>query len=725
MMRFRRFTSRRLFGRSDASSPQDDAEKADSADQAESTDDADDAAADKADQADGSDSAGKADEADSADKADKADTADAPAAPTSDTSETPVATKPPQGRVPGLDGVRGIAVIAVVLYHFWPSVFPGGFLGVDMFFVLSGFLITGLLIREHTTTGRISLKEFWRRRARRILPAALVVILVVMAVVSLSPNPDLRVGIGLHGLSAALFFSNWHQVIESGSYFAAGPSNVFMHYWSLSIEEQFYVLWPLLALGALWLGRTYLVAIAGLLTASSLIIMIAIYDPLVDPTRVYFGTDSHLFGLTMGALLAALVYLFPSFPRSQRFPITLPLLLGLFAMIALLPDTSPLTYRGGLFLASLLTAGLVWASVAGGGLVVPWVLESKALKWFGDRSFSLYLWHWPVLLLVAAWVPGGWASVVALAVTLGLSAASYRWVETPLRRDGYRATLRRMRQIQQFGSVALGAIGALLVVGILVTLITAPRATLVQQQLEALAAESEKTDKAEKPTKPAKDPKDTKAGTEKEDDSSPDESDSNSANADAKNSSDSDDSTTSPTPVPIPRGNQILAVGDSVLLAAKRAMETRFPGIILDGEVSRHYIGGESILTSALAANPERSSVILSFGTNGKSLNGELERMIDEIGPDRTVYVVAPYGPQQAIKQAAQQVIEVAAEHSNVYPVMWCQAAVSQPDAMYSDRVHPVPGTGDRLYVGAVLDAMKLAAAGKEEPSGLTCPPMV
>ena len=228
------------------------------------------------------------------------------------TDEDPVPVKPLKPgrirRVPGLDGLRGIAVLAVVIYHFFGDALPGGFLGVDIFFVLSGFLITALLVRELGATGRISLKEFWRRRARRIIPASVTVLVVATAVAGFLGG-DVQVGLVPQFLGSLFFANNWVQISQSHSYFADTTPQIFMHYWSLAIEEQFYVLWPLIFLGLLWVARRFgrsvssgdrafrlpaLVAtVAGL---ASLLVMILLYNPDEDPSRVYFGTDTHAFG---------------------------------------------------------------------------------------------------------------------------------------------------------------------------------------------------------------------------------------------------------------------------------------------------------------------------------------------------------------------------------------------------------------------------------------------
>ncbi|MDN6844724.1 MAG: acyltransferase, partial [Corynebacterium variabile] len=405
------------------------------------------------------------------------------------TAEDPAPVKPLKPgrirRVPGLDGLRGIAVLAVVIYHFFGDALPGGFLGVDIFFVLSGFLITALLVRELGATGRISLKEFWRRRARRIIPASVTVLVLATAIAGFIGG-DVQVGLVPQFLGSLFFANNWVQISQSHSYFADTTPQIFMHYWSLAIEEQFYVLWPLIFLGLLWAARRFgrrdssgdrtfrlpalFATVAGL---ASLLVMILLYNPDEDPSRVYFGTDTHAFGLLAGVVLALLVT--TASPKAvDSWPLLSPTgasgmpttrsrltgaagwtlgslaFLGLIAMLVLLPDTSPVTYRGGLFGASLLTVAVMMTVLRDAGPVA-WMMRIRPLRYFGERSFSLYLWHWPVIVFLEAKMqqPGSdtpdWlVGLIAVVISLVLSEASYRFVENPLRRQGYRRVVAAM-----------------------------------------------------------------------------------------------------------------------------------------------------------------------------------------------------------------------------------------------------------------------------------------
>lgn len=209
-------------------------------------------------------------------------------------------------RVPALDGLRGLAVLSVVVYHLFPGTLRGGYLGVDMFFVLSGFLITSLMLREHVLTGGINLKKFWTKRVRRIVPAAVTVLFSGAALAGLFQS-DATVGLGRQLVTGLFFASNWGQIAASRSYFAS--PELFAHFWSLAVEEQFYVVWPVVVAGLLAaLGAKRLKAISAVFFAVALVSMagmLALYTPGQDPTRVYYGTDTHAFSLLIGAALAA------------------------------------------------------------------------------------------------------------------------------------------------------------------------------------------------------------------------------------------------------------------------------------------------------------------------------------------------------------------------------------------------------------------------------------
>jgi peptidoglycan/LPS O-acetylase OafA/YrhL len=368
-----------------------------------------------------------------------------------------------QRYMPGLDGLRALAVLAVIAFHEQLGWAPGGLLGVGLFFTLSGYLITDLLLGQWAAAGRLKLADFWARRARRLLPALFVMLAVVTAWVTLADRARLA---GLRGAvaAAATYCSNWYLIIQGQSYFARfAPPAPLDHLWSLAVEEQFYLVWPWLLLagllavrkmrrgrpgGVAWLALPTLVLAAG-----SGVLMLALYHPGLDPTRVYEGTDTRAAGLLIGAALAMawpsrraarvgleLSVASRAAPRSRRAArIALDIaaaagMAGILLMIWRTGQYSPFLYRGGLIVLSLATAAVI-AAAATPGTVAGRVLGWSPLRWLGVRSYGIYLWHYPVIVLTT---PANATENLAraawqTAVTIVISALSWHYIESPIR----------------------------------------------------------------------------------------------------------------------------------------------------------------------------------------------------------------------------------------------------------------------------------------------------
>jgi peptidoglycan/LPS O-acetylase OafA/YrhL len=356
-----------------------------------------------------------------------------------------------QRYLPGLDGLRAIAVLAVIAYHLGVGWAPGGLLGVGVFFTLSGYLITDLLTAQYDRTGRLDLARFWASRARRLLPGLVLVLVVVAAWVTTihrSQLPSLRGQV----LASLGFVSNWWLIGQNVSYFARfAPPGPLGHLWSLAVEEQFYLVWPwLLLLGILAFGAgrrrsTIRVRLAGLtlvLALASAIAMAVLYQPGFDTTRVYDGTDTRAFGLLIGAALA-LVWpsraLRATIRRQAAVVIDAAGGLALLVVVILILRTNPYSaflYRGGLVLLSVVTAVVV-AVVAHPGSRLGRALGWWPMRWIGVRSYGIYLWHLPVIVLTS---PAGAVHRVSAAraelqllATFALAALSWRFVEDPIR----------------------------------------------------------------------------------------------------------------------------------------------------------------------------------------------------------------------------------------------------------------------------------------------------
>lgn len=389
-------------------------------------------------------------------------------------AEAPARPEPRPGRmayIPALDGIRTLAVAAVVLYHLSPNLAPGGMQGVTIFFVLSGYLITRLLLSEYDGTGRIDLKGFWQRRLRRLIPAIVTVIVASAALCTLfnhvmltKMRPDI--------IPSALFLNNWWQIFNQQSYFnAVGDPSPLTHFWSLAIEMQFYLVWPVALMFALRAGqpqrRIGRAALA--LAAVSAIEMAVLYNPGADPSRIYYGTDTRAFSLLLGAWLAFVpnarltqvaqgAWRAAAHKLNREAPKHLgagPLdalgalgLVGLLLLVVFSNGYTAFPYRGGILLASLF-ALMVVAACAQAHSRLAKLFSAKPLVWLGQRSYSIYLWHYPLLLLMnpASDVSSKpwWVYLCQVAVVVGVSELCYRFIETPFRHGAAGRILAQLR----------------------------------------------------------------------------------------------------------------------------------------------------------------------------------------------------------------------------------------------------------------------------------------
>lgn len=348
-------------------------------------------------------------------------------------------------RFAGLDGLRALAVTAVICFHFGVGHASGGFLGVDLFFVLSGFLITYLLVEQFEGSAGIGFARFWARRFRRLYPALVVMVAAVCAVVWIARPGDLGQGLRAEATSSLLGVSNWYAISQSTNYFAATTSP-FTHMWSLSIEAQFYLVWPLVALLALRLrrGRMVLGLLAGLGAIASTVAMATLYASGTNLTRLYEGTDTHAEGLLIGALLAVLLSgkgsLSLALPRRFTRPLTSLAAVGLFALVVgafvVMDGGASFLYRGGFTLYAIVVALLIALVI---GHPTRWftkILQLSVVAYVGRLSYSLYLWHYPLVVLVthhATGLAGLSLLMVRLVATVVLAMLSYHLVEVPVR----------------------------------------------------------------------------------------------------------------------------------------------------------------------------------------------------------------------------------------------------------------------------------------------------
>ena len=606
------------------------------------------------------------------------------------------------GYLPALDGLRALAVAAVLLYHADLGWFSGGFLGVDVFFVLSGYLITCVLLDNQRTTGRVELKRFWVRRARRLLPALLVLIVVTCAyTVMFLPNEAAKLRDDI--FSALAYVMNWHLIFQGQSYFESfGRAPFFQHLWSLSVEEQFYLVWPLLLSGglAIWGRARVRLAIAILALAGvSALLMAVLYTPGGDPSRVYFGTDTHASGLLIGAALAVV---WPPWRLSKKTGAAAPLALevaGIVGLLALLwcfmnvSEFDAGLYRGGYLAIALVTALVVAVVVHPTVRLSSGVLGLAALRWVGQRSYGIYLWHWPVYLVtrpdVDVPISGIPLLVFRVAITVGIAAASYRYVEVPIRSGAVGRRIEELRRSprlhRQHVAKSLGFIGGCaLIVAVLVGVglaaadpVSAPRG--FPREDARIAIKENKTPPLPDWKKPA--------------------SASKSASAKAP--------ATAPTTTPPPAlGGRVTAVGDSVMLGAQRALE-RFLGdrLQLDASVSRHTPQAIDVIRNLHGAGQLGDEFVLHLGTNGTLDGGQFDEIMQLLSGVKRVVVVNAKVDRPWEQQVNATMAAGVTRYPNAVLFDWHAAGTEHPEFFVEDGVH-LTGDGARYY--ALLISSKL-----------------
>ena len=626
-------------------------------------------------------------------------------------------------------------MVAVLLWHADVASVEGGFLGVESFFVVSGYLITSLLWAERASTGRTSLRGFWIRRARRLLPALYLLLVVVMAALVVGWRSLVAKARG-DAAAAAVYVSNWYQLLSQQGYFQeAGRPSPFRHLWSLAVEEQFYVVWPLLLLVLVfvWRGDRRRIAatvafLAGASALSMALTFAARYEPGAsipyDPSRLYYGLDTRAGGLLLGCALA-LVWRPWERPDRGRSPSigtrALPPWWGdaagttALAVLLLcfwrLGSDEPFVYLGGIQLVAVATAVVIAATTWRGPLVAR-VLGMRPLVALGRRSYSLYLWHWPVYVLTRPGLDVPWSPGPTLVLRLALSAAlaelSYRYVEVPVRqgalgraRARVRHTLRaatpeRRRQLRRSWATVLGGAAALLLV-LAVAVVRAqppePLDSILASEGAELSAQAD--GRAADPLVPL---------------------------PHAVGGADGEEATTTPSTDPPPPGAdpnaitpgatttvplaQVYAIGDSVMLGARDALAATIPGLMVNAKVGRFMGEGRGLVSSLAAANRLPNAIVVHLGSNGPASKAEVEGIIQAAGGRRVVFVTVKI-PRRWEGTSNAAITSGAANQPNVRVVDWkhlsggCQGGAT----FYDDGIHLKPD-GASCYAQLIKSAV-------------------
>jgi peptidoglycan/LPS O-acetylase OafA/YrhL len=600
---------------------------------------------------------------------------------------------------PALDGIRAIAVLAVIAFHAQQGWAKGGFLGVEVFFVVSGFLITRLLVTEAENTGRVDVKGFWMRRARRLLPA-LFAMLGVVALWMLVLHPH-EVGRFRRDFVAALtYVSNWFQIATDDSYFSRiGRASPLRHLWSLAVEEQFYLLWPPLLLVLALLAKGRRKRMAAMLTAMALAStawMAFLYTPGGDPNRVYLATDTRLSGLLLGAAFGLVWRRNRIGRRLIRVAIAGASTLSLAALVSsfvVFTETSKWLYRGGFFAVDLATIAVIAASTLEGG-PLRMFLSWAPLQAIGRRSYGLYLWHWPVLVLtdpvegdVVFDGPGLW--VMRAALTVALTEGCYRLVETPFRQGALSRWWHRVRHGgSQRRRALLPAASTVLASALLSFAVMAEPArpndiveSINQGQAFLESLDKQPTTTTTTTTLP---PTTTLPATTTTLPIDP-------AATTVATVPPVVETTTLPPPPP-PPPPPVIAVGDSVMLGAAPSLVGHFGDrISIDARVSRGFNEGIAVLQAIKDAGTLTPVVIVHLGNNGPVTDKQFENLMAVLAdvPDVVINTVRV---DRAWQDAVNDTLRNgAARHPNVTVFDWFAASEGQSDLFYKDGTHLRP----------------------------------
>ncbi|MCB8816730.1 acyltransferase family protein [Desulfosporosinus shakirovi] len=586
------------------------------------------------------------------------------------------------GYMPGLDGLRALAVFAVIAYHLKLTWVPGGLLGVSLFFVLSGYLITNILLKQWEQSGGIDLKDFWLRRARRLLPAFFVMLAVVMFWVMLCAPERLAV-LKQEALAGVFYTSNWYLIFHQVSYFESfGPPSPLGHLWSLAVEEQFYLFWPLLLVMGLRCFRQRKWIIGGTIAVAltSAAAMALIYIPGHDPSRVYYGTDTRAFALLVGAV-PAMVWpswkMNPDLSAKKRMALDLAGSLGLLVVLLMIGKTNQYQtslYQGGLLLYSVAAAGLVTV-LAHPASYLGRLFGWGPLRWLGECSYGIYLWHYPVIVLTNPVVNGEGLnysrSLWQIAISIILAALSRYLIEEPIR-YGRRKQVRRRRSDLQWWHRPLALSTKISLSILLMFLILFVTLNGGMQISEKALAKSHVTQKqaqvADKDEIVGMGPKAT----------------------DRKNDINGDD---------------ITIIGDSLMINLEPVLHNRLPGIVIDAQLGRQMYQAPDLISRLQKEGKLGKIVIIELGSNGSFTEKQLKETLDSLQRTEEILLVNTRVPKPWETEVNETLTKVAESYPNTKLIDWHLISSGHEDYFYPDGVH-LTQSGMKAYGEVLIEAL-------------------
>lgn len=576
----------------------------------------------------------------------------------------------PVNHVDGLDGLRGIAVIGVILYHLFPDTIKGGFLGVSLFFVLSGYLIA-VTSEKYCSAGKFEVFTFYKKRFQRIYPPLIIVVFISVGVLSIL-EPSLINGMRREVLSIFLGYNNLWQVSQNSSYFAKiANASPFTHLWSLAIELQFYFVWPLLYRIYQKMkkgGSAYSWYVFGIPAFVSVLCMQLFFQQDQDVTNVYYGTITRMFSLFLGVLVALRSKNNRAKHLSRnRGKKKIQYFLFLFVVLLLsyrfMDGQSAFTYRIGFLATSILFCEIVKLAIHPQLPVGKW-LDWKPLSWIGKKSYEIYLWQYPVIFAFGyfQWDCFGLSPLVMTGIILMLSV----WLQEVLKYMNMKfGGNKNMKQIKK---VSFGIVTYFLAVTFVLggcSVVSEPDTK--QESQQKLQEELERNAETLK----EQNHEIQNPATEMQDSHMPD---------------------------------SITAIGDSVMLGASPSIQELIPGCVVDASESRQVVQAEKIVNNLKQQGTLGNTVIIALGTNGSFDSAVGQKLIDQLGTEREIYWITAYGKHLQWQDSVNDMIRQLAENNeNIHVIDWAEQAAVHPEWLYDDGIHLNP-SGQEAYTKLILE---------------------
>jgi peptidoglycan/LPS O-acetylase OafA/YrhL len=612
--------------------------------------------------------------------------------------------------ITGLDGLRAFAILSVTFYHFGFDWAKGGFLGVDIFFVLSGYLVTSKILSSREN---FEIKTFWKHRIRRILPSAYLMITVTVLYVMFF-NHRLLANLLGDTISSISYTTNWWFIFHKLSYFDSfGSPSPFKHMWYLAVQEQFYILWPFMLMAGMKITKktsqlSKIIFIAALLSAA---LMGILYNPEADLSRIYYGTDTRAFELLIGSFLAAVLANINLFDNKvfiiRKKPLELISIITFSIFIfstVFIDEYNTFLYRGGLFLFSLNTALLI-ACVCHSKGILNHILSWKPLRWIGTRSYGIYLWHYPIMVLSTPVYeinnPSYLHVFFQLAVTCIIAELSYSYIEQPIRKLGFKgyynyltSNIIKGKSKAHTNKISI-IVSILLIISLAVGISCMSKSKPNSEKVKVYSSDintahisEHKSSNDKNMNIPAKNSKLTSSKQNSNDSNKP-----NSAIPSNKTASSS-------TPY-----NKILAIGDSVMIDITPALNKKYSNIKIDGKVGRQMTEAIPLASRYVRFNAPDKAVIIELGTNGYFTDKQLDKLLDSFSKSH-IFLINTRVPRSWESKDNKILEEKAEERNNVNLVDWHSTAIEHPEYFGPDGVH-LNLKGDEALVDLIDECMK------------------